>query len=160
MSKILILSDSHGNVSNMLQAVKREKPDMIIHLGDCHADAVQLHKKYPMIPMETVPGNCDCSQDPAERILLLEGKRIFILHGHTRNVKAGYLSLEMAAREKQADVVLFGHTHRVFYDFHNQIRYLNPGSIGAPGYGNPPSYGLLYLDEFTGRVETDTIYFD
>lgn len=32
---ILVLSDSHGNISNMEEAVEREKPDMILHLGDC-----------------------------------------------------------------------------------------------------------------------------
>ena len=31
---ILVLSDSHGNISNMEEAVEREKPDMILHLGD------------------------------------------------------------------------------------------------------------------------------
>ena len=30
---ILVLSDSHGNISNMEEAVEREKPDMILHLG-------------------------------------------------------------------------------------------------------------------------------
>lgn len=29
---ILVLSDSHGNISNMEEAVEREKPDMILHL--------------------------------------------------------------------------------------------------------------------------------
>jgi len=36
---ILVLSDSHGNISNMEEAVEREKPDMILHLGDCWRDA-------------------------------------------------------------------------------------------------------------------------
>ena len=35
MKKVLVLSDSHGNVGNMIRAVKREEPDMILHLGDC-----------------------------------------------------------------------------------------------------------------------------
>ena len=35
MTKILVLSDSHGNLQNMIWAVKKEKPDRIIHLGDC-----------------------------------------------------------------------------------------------------------------------------
>ena len=33
--KLLVMSDSHGNVANMLQAVQRENPDRILHLGDC-----------------------------------------------------------------------------------------------------------------------------
>ena len=34
MKRILVLSDSHGNVNNMVTAVGRLHPDMIIHLGD------------------------------------------------------------------------------------------------------------------------------
>ena len=97
MKKILVLSDSHGNVNNMVTAVSRLQPDIIIHLGDCWADAEQLHRKFPMTIMEQVPGNCDCRQDIPERILLIEGKKILICHGHTFNVKAGYLNLEYAA---------------------------------------------------------------
>ena len=62
MKRVLVLSDSHGNVNNMVHAVKETDPDMIIHLGDCWTDAVRLKKKFPEIPMEQVPGNCDCSQ--------------------------------------------------------------------------------------------------
>ncbi len=32
MKRVLVLSDSHGNVGNMIRAVKREEPDMILHL--------------------------------------------------------------------------------------------------------------------------------
>ena len=71
MKRILVLSDSHGNVNNMVTAVGRLHPDMIIHLGDCWADAEQLHRKFPMTVMEQVPGNCDCRQEVQERILLI-----------------------------------------------------------------------------------------
>ena len=63
MKRVLVLSDSHGNVNNMILAVRREKPEMIIHLGDCWADAEQLQKKCTGIPFEQVPGNCDCRQE-------------------------------------------------------------------------------------------------
>ena len=57
--KYLVLSDSHGNVDNMVRAVEREKPDGIIHLGDCWRDAEELHELFPRLPLEQVPGNCD-----------------------------------------------------------------------------------------------------
>ena len=160
MKKILVLSDSHGNLNNMILAVKREEPDMIIHLGDCMGDAQNLHLRFPGIPMEQVPGNCDCSQEFQERELLIEGKKILICHGHTFNVKAGYLNLEYAAQERHADAALFGHTHRVYYDNYNHITYLNPGSIGAPAYGTPPSYGILNIDGTTDRIDVDVYYFE
>lgn len=45
MKRVLVLSDSHGNVGNMIRAVKREEPDMILHLGDCVVDADALDRK-------------------------------------------------------------------------------------------------------------------
>ena len=160
MKRVLVLSDSHGNLNNMVLAVKQENPDFIIHLGDCWADAVRLQKKFPHLLVEQVPGNCDCSQEQDERILLIEGKKILICHGHTFNVKAGYLTIEMAAREREVDAVLFGHTHKVFYDIHNGITFLNPGSIGAPGYGNPPSYGIMTIDGNRGLLDVDVTFMD
>lgn len=80
---ILVLSDSHGNISNMEEAVEREKPDMILHLGDCWRDAERLAERYPDIPMEHVPGNCDCRpEEPAEKLLFLGDCRVLICHGN------------------------------------------------------------------------------
>jgi hypothetical protein len=146
MKKILVLSDSHGNIENMVQAVSDTDPDMIIHLGDCWADAERLKAKIGDIQMEQVPGNCDCRQEPEERILLVEGKKIMICHGHTRNVKSSYINLQYAAQERRVDAALFGHTHRIFYGTHNRIVYLNPGTIGSTGFGVLPSYGVLWVD--------------
>jgi hypothetical protein len=160
MKKILVLSDSHGNIQNMIYAVKQTRPDMIFHLGDCWSDAEQLHRKFKNIPMEHVPGNCDCTLEPPERILYIEGKKILLCHGHAYNVKMGLLSLEYAAKEKEVDLALFGHTHRVFYDLHNGIGMFNPGSIGAPGFGIPPSYGILTLDGDTGKMQMDVAYIE
>jgi hypothetical protein len=146
MKKILVLSDSHGNVENMVRAVESTDPDMMIHLGDCWSDADELMEEFPDIPMERVPGNCDISQEPAERILIIEGKKIMICHGHTMNVKSSYLNLQYKAQERKVDAALFGHTHRIFYGEHNRIVYLNPGTIGNTGLGVEPSYGVLWVD--------------
>lgn len=160
MKKILVLSDSHGNVDNMVLAVEETEPDMIIHLGDCYSDADRLHMEFPDIKMFQVPGNCDYDQSEAERILEIEGKRILICHGHSYNVKAGYLTLEMGAMEKGVDIAMFGHTHRVFYDNHNGLVMLNPGSVGSPPWGVPPSYAVLTLDKATDFLHIDNRYIE
>ena len=46
MKRILVLSDSHGNVNNMIYAVKETDPDMIIHLGDCWTDAARYARRH------------------------------------------------------------------------------------------------------------------
>lgn len=160
MKKILVLSDSHGNVENMLYAIQDTMPDMILHLGDCWTDTEDLIEECPDIPIHRVPGNCDYENDFLEKIIEIEGKSIMICHGHTYNVKAGYLNIQMAAMEKEVDMVLFGHTHRVFYDNHNGLFMMNPGSVGAPAFGIPASYGLIYLDDRDDAIKYEIKYIE
>lgn len=145
--KILVLSDSHGNIDNMAQAVERESPDLLLHLGDCWRDAERLHERFPSLPLHQVPGNCDFrSTEPAERLLLLEDKRVLLCHGHTYSVKQSLLTAGYAAEEQALDAFLFGHTHRPLVDRRGRTLFLNPGSIGDPVR---PFYGLLTLESGT-----------
>ena len=161
MRRILVLSDSHGNLANMVAAVKAERPDSVIFLGDGWNDASRLMQQYPELGIERVPGNCDfVVGEPMERILEIEGFRVMICHGHVYSVKMGLMRLQYAAQEKAVDVAMFGHTHRVFYDKHNGVTYLNPGSIGTAGPLSPPSYGILTLDRASGSITTDVTYME
>ena len=156
MLRILLLSDSHGNVKRMAEAVENTRPDMICHMGDCWRDAEELKEMYPMIPMEQVIGNCDWNDDVAEKVFETEGFRIMMCHGHRYGVKGSLLYLDLKARELEADIVLFGHTHELFYDNYNGHWLFNPGSIGLPAFGNPPSYIVLTLND--GELDFETYY--
>ena len=70
--KILVFSDSHGNIQNMEQAVRGDRPDYILHLGDVNPDARALRKLFPAIPMECVCGNCDGRRPALEEERVLE----------------------------------------------------------------------------------------
>lgn len=48
--KLLVFSDSHGNVANMEDAVRREEPDQVLHLGDVVRDADALRRRFPTFP--------------------------------------------------------------------------------------------------------------
>ncbi|MEE1304715.1 MAG: YfcE family phosphodiesterase [Agathobacter sp.] len=159
MKKILVLSDSHGNIDNMIYAIEDTVPDMIIHLGDCWSDIDEIIDDYD-IPIERVPGNCDYEHEFLEKIIEIEGKSIMICHGHKYNVKSGYLNIEMAALEKEVDAVMFGHTHRVFYDYHNGLFIFNPGSVGAPAFGVPASYGIVYIDSRDNTIRHEIKYIE
>lgn len=150
--KILVLSDSHGNVSNMLRAVERECPRMILHLGDCWRDGERLHDAFPDIEFHQVPGNCDCRPaEPSERLLFIEDKRILICHGHTYGVKQSLLSAGYTAEEQNLDCFLFGHTHKPLVDMRGKTLFLNPGSIGD--YFRP-FYGVITIER--GRLDGRT----
>lgn len=120
--RILVLSDSHGNVENMARCVELTQPNAILHLGDCQRDAEALHRLYPAIPLQGVPGNCDWGAvDGPEVLTEYGGVRILLMHGHTRNVKASTLSAIYAAREMGAQILLFGHTHRPLVDYDGSV---------------------------------------
>ena len=160
MKRILLLSDSHGNLNNMADAVRSTRPDLIFHLGDCWNDALRLEKLFPKIPMKKVVGNCDWDQGPAELIVEVEGKKFLICHGHAYGVKMSLLTLELSAREKQVDVALYGHTHRLFYDYLSGLTIINPGSIGAPPRGIPASYAVLTVDAGMDQVKMESFYLE
>jgi len=91
-----------------------------------------------------VRGNCDfCSTSPNVETITLEGKKLFITHGHTYNVKSGLLNLSLAAKESGADLVIFGHTHNPTNLYDDGVYFLNPGSLrGLRG-----SYALVDVGE-------------
>lgn len=151
--KILVLSDSHGNISNMELAVEQTQPDHIFHLGDCWRDGERLHDRHPDIPFEQVPGNCDFrSQEPAEKLVSLRDKRILLCHGHTYGVKQSLLTAGYAAEKQDLDLFLFGHTHRPFVDKRGKSLLVNPGSIGDYGH---PFYAVVTIEN--GRLDARTV---
>lgn len=140
---ILVLSDSHGAVAPMVRAVELAIPDLILHLGDCWRDGERLRDRFPDIPLEQVPGNCDFLSDaPTEQLLVLGGKRILMCHGHTYRVKTSLLLAGFAAEAQQLDLFLFGHTHRPLVDRRGRTLFLNPGSIGD---AVRPSYATVTI---------------
>lgn len=151
--KILVLSDSHGNLENMIWAVEKESPRMIFHLGDCWRDGERLHDRFSEIPFHQVPGNCDFRPaEPAEQLLFLEDKRILICHGHTYGVKQSLLTAGYSAEEQNLDLFLFGHTHRPLVDKRGKTLFLNPGSIGD---FHTPFYGVITLTD--GKLDGRTV---
>lgn len=139
MTKLLVFSDSHGTTSPMCFAVERQRPDYIVHLGDCERDAKWLAARFPELPLISLPGNCDWPSPKAvlTKLLDFEGVKVFMTHGHLYDVKRGLLKIELAGREAGAGVVLFGHTHQQFCAEKDGIWLFNPGSCGAwnPGCG-------------------------
>ncbi len=145
--KVLVCSDSHAGIINIRRMLDMH-PDAeaVFFLGDGIADFYALKNRYPAIAFIAVKGNWDTTYGdmynarPTEEITL-EGKRIFACHGHTYRVKDGLATLTQAARSRQADIVLFGHTHRrcemyipAEKEGERPLYIINPGAIGAKGY--------------------------
>ena len=157
MKRICVFSDSHGCPDNMIRVMEQENPDMVIHLGDGEGDLVPLKNRYPRTEVLNVRGNCDGrSAAPMKLVLRVEQVRLFAVHGHEYNVKFDrtLTKLRYSAMEAEANVVLFGHTHKPYQDHSLAMEILNPGSIG---YGARPSYGLLTVNGSKVTVELKRI---
>ena len=128
--KILILSDTHGEITAAERIIRAEKPDQVIHLGDCMRDAEDLDRIFPYLPICKVPGNNDWFSDtPKEKTVSFGDTHVFLCHGHTTGVKSG-LHLQISRTlQTGAAVSLFGHTHRPLLEEDGGILILNPGSL-------------------------------
>lgn len=144
---IAVFADSHHFNNAMLEATELEKPDAVFHLGDYETDAFELERRFPGLPVYSVPGNCDLYPRGETKILAeLAGKKIFAAHGHTFYVKSGYDSIITNALYSGADILLFGHTHVPYRGEVNGLLVINPGSVG---YGL--TYGILTVED--GRID-------
>lgn len=147
--KIAVFADSHGSVGPMLRALREEKPDAIVHLGDGVRDAEALREEYPEIPLYLVRGNCDgSSAAPDELVVELGSVRALLCHGHNFAVDWGRLdSMVYAAQEKGCSLVLFGHTHRAENTEIGGVKLVNPGTAGQ---GPTRSWARLEIFENGG----------
>lgn len=138
----------------MEQVARREKPESILHLGDLCRDFEELQRRMPMQTMQNVCGNCDgFTETPDQRVLLVEGRRILMCHGHRYRVKSDYGPAVWAAQEANADILLFGHTHIPYCEQVDGLWVLNPGS--CRGYG--ASYGVILLEKDRTLCYTVTV---
>ncbi|MBQ8410034.1 MAG: YfcE family phosphodiesterase [Clostridia bacterium] len=162
---ILVFSDSHGRTSKLLEAFERQvkRPDAIVFLGDGLRDVAYCD--FGDIPLYAVCGNCDFYsvyggvRGEDEILITLGGKRIMMTHGHDYGVKSSLGRLVASAVRKDADIVLFGHTHMPLekhlpagesefgITLEKPLDLFNPGSIG--GYDS--DFGCVTING-QGRV--------
>ncbi len=142
--KIIVVSDSHGSAFALRQIMQLNRnADIVVHCGDSQGEMEDIKLLYPDKQYIMVKGNCDLgSMLPITEEFTVEGVKFFACHGHTYNVKWGLMNLYSAAREKGANVALYGHTHIAHDELVDGIRLFNPGSAG---YGK--SFGVIEVKD-------------
>ena len=145
--RLLVLSDSHGDAGSVYRAVAAQpEAAAVLYLGDGAADFAAAAAAFPRLAFYPVRGNGDFAPDaaglPYAREECFGGKRFFLTHGHLYGVKTDPLRVVYAARERGADVLLYGHTHRPLTDYEDGLHILNPGSLRAGG-----TYGVVDLSD-------------
>lgn len=129
--KALVLSDSHRDFGGIMRAMENESDvDLIIHAGDVQRDVDDIMAAWSNIPCAYVLGNNDffVHDVPDRRVFGFGGKRIFLTHGHMYSVKLSLDRLIRAAKDAEADICIFGHTHVSHIEKSGNLLVLNPGS--------------------------------
>ncbi len=147
MKKILVFSDSHGNINNIARIITLHKDiDIIIHLGDYVRDVLRIGKENPNREINFVGGNNDWAYNyPTEKTIEVCSKKIFITHGHIYKVKQGLTELIEKGKQLNVDLICFGHTHCSAEVYEEGMMLINPGSINISVNQNKSTYCILEI---------------
>ena len=148
--KIIVVSDSHGRYDRLTEVMEMHRDaDALIFLGDGINDLVRADADSYGFTVYAVSGNCDSvynflgNKYPTELTLNFEGFKILAMHGHTRSVKSGINGAVLAAEQKEADILLYGHTHLPFNTYLPEGQEYGYGKLSKPMYVlNPGSLRL------------------
>lgn len=139
---LVVVSDTHGRESDRLGGRTRsavENAEVVVHAGDFVTETVL---ESFLDRAETFRGVCGNSDDPAVRSRLPGARTVEyagVRFAATHTSRGGPTALSLFGRERAADVVVFGHTHRPTISFEGPIPLLNPGSHAEPR-GNRPAH--------------------
>lgn len=162
--KYLIVSDIHGSLPRLekvLSFFEEQHYDMLIILGDIlnygprngipegiNAPGIAERLNALANKIVAVRGNCDSEVDQMllqfpclgdYSLLIAEGKRLFLTHGHQYN--------EERIPALSMDAFLYGHTHLWKLERNSEgVLICNTGSITFPKGGNVPTFATIEED--------------
>ena len=155
--RILIVSDTHRRDGNFRRVLEKTGPiDMLIHLGDTEGSESYFREwvDNDVCVIHVVRGNNDFfSFCDREKEISIGRYRALLTHGHMYGVSLGTEGIKDEARARKVDIVMYGHTHRPFYEVEKKegdkdLIVLNPGSLSYPRQdGHKPSFMLMEIDK-------------
>jgi putative phosphoesterase len=158
MTRIAVISDTHGKSLDVLpQEIYDEvvAGDIVVHCGDY--DRLSLLNQLRQVSKRFIGvfGNIDSidirAELPEKTVFEVEGRRIGVIHPHWGGPPFGME--EAIAKEFEAvDMILFGHTHDVYYQTINGVVYLNPGQAYR-SFREPASVGIIDVGPHGIEVE-------
>ena len=121
---------------------------MLIHLGDIEGEE-DIITELAGCKVLMVPGNNDYYARYDKEIETKIGKyKVLLTHGHYYYVSMDVDTIIEEARSRNADIVMFGHTHKPYFSQKDGLTVLNPGSLSYPRQdGRKPSYMVMEIDE-------------
>lgn len=151
--RIGLISDTHSRLRPRVYDAF-DGVDLILHAGDVGPMDI-ITDLETVAPVHAVMGNTDSPalrprvQDEVR--LELEGYSVVVVHGHLMGSPTAAL---LRAAYPDADVIVYGHTHRQRVDREDGCLIVNPGAAGAARFGLKPSVAVLVLKAGeVGKVE-------
>lgn len=162
--RIGVLSDTH--MPRMAKKLPHEllkglqSVDLIIHAGDWSNESV-YEALQEIAPVEGVAGNAD-SEGIIERfglskLLLIEGCRFGIVHGHGTKGTTESRALNTFVDEK-VDCIIFGHSHIPVIKQIGDVLLFNPGSPTDKRRQSHFSYGIIELNN--GIIHAKHVFYE
>jgi uncharacterized protein len=144
-----LISDTHGLVRPEVFAAL-SGVDQILHAGDVGEGV--LEELMTLAPVRAVFGNTDPPGTPGlEKSidLAVDGVRIHVSHGH----ELGSPTPQRLMERYDADVIVYGHTHRQLVTRVEGRLVINPGAAGHRRFDLKPSVARLSIAHGTAAVE-------
>lgn len=136
-----LISDTHGLLRPRVFA-HFEGVQAILHAGDVGDEGI-LDELEAIAPVTAVYGNTDGSalraRLPEVARLELAGANVVVVHGH-KLVRA--TARHTAEAHPDADLVVFGHSHRSEVERFGRTLAVNPGAAGHRRFRSVPSVAL------------------
>jgi uncharacterized protein len=145
-----LIADSHGLLRPEVAAVFAGV-DLIVHAGDVGGYDL-LTKLAAIAPVEAVSGNVDDRHDPMlprHRTVPLGALVLHVSHGD----EVGSPTPERLLARYDADVIVFGHTHRALVQRAGRRLVINPGAAGPRRFKLQPSVARLTVSGGECSVE-------
>ncbi|MBE0466210.1 MAG: metallophosphoesterase family protein [Candidatus Desulforudis sp.] len=166
--KIGLISDTHGELENLreavLQLVRDHGVDILVHLGDEWEDA-EAAKKMVAVDVLTVPGvYAPQYQDRTVPNRLLRHFRGFrVLFTHTAEVHENDRPEDPDPRELAAahkvNIVAYGHTHVPAAELVDGVLWVNPGHLKSQDKkGHAPSYAVFGIEPRKTEVSVNDLH--
>ncbi|MFI5310610.1 MAG: metallophosphoesterase family protein [Gemmatimonadales bacterium] len=146
-----LISDTHGMVRPEVH-VALAGVGLILHAGDVGGEAI-LAELAAIAPVNAVYGNTDPPGAPGlsrELDLNLGGLRVHVSHGHELGRSPTPAGLVDAY---DADVIVYGHTHRQDVTRVGSTLVVNPGAAGPRRFDLVPSVARLTIGRGTATIE-------
>jgi uncharacterized protein len=135
-----LISDTHGLVRPQLFTALAGV-ELILHAGDVGGNDV-LTELEAIAPVEAVYGNTDVRGNPRLSEFIersIGGVRVHVSHGH----ETGSPTPEKLLARYDADVIVYGHTHRQLVVQRDGRWVVNPGAAGARRFDLLPSVARM-----------------